>query len=203
MKVSELIAFFSTFTRLPVPINDVLEHILERGVRDRILLIEVEMDTGIVRGFLFQYERLRAYDGDAECAEIYYGEDQEPEWQRLVCCKELLHLLDNGDRATATREDVGKLISELVLPPTLQNISAAGIHSLDDQLGMFRALAVLFPMDARNELMESYQKGLLNDEDIAKLAQIPLKFVRFLMSDSWDRVHEILTRGAPSGPRRA
>jgi hypothetical protein len=126
MLVSDLISFFSDFTRLPVRIDDVVDHMVDHGVRDRITLIPVDIDTAILRGFLFQHEQLRAYGEPLECADIYFGIDQEPEWQRLVCCKELLHILDNEAQASASRAEVSRLIQEIVLPPTLQNLATNG-----------------------------------------------------------------------------
>lgn len=192
MRSGELIEFFSSFTKLQVGINEIADHIIASGIQDEIRFIGVELDVGILRGFLHRYTiRAKLYGDPIFRADIYYDRRQDLEWRRLVCCKELIHILDGPQHSTASREDAERLIERIVLP-TEVHAQLEYTLAIDDKLGLAKALAVLFPAGARELLIPKYKCGDMTDEDIARIAQIPLRFVRFVMLDTWEKILDML-----------
>jgi hypothetical protein len=111
-------------------------------------------------------------------------------WQRLVVCKELIHILDPDYALTNTRKDVANLIKRMALPIDLQALT--NNQELNDRFGQLQALAVLFPRAARNLLLEPYNAKKITSKEIAALAEIPVHYVAFLMSDEWEKIYSLL-----------
>jgi hypothetical protein len=65
------------------------------GVKDEIwFFADAELDPEIIRGPIEHWE-WSSPDGEVHrAADITYSARMENEWQRLVCCKEMLHILD-------------------------------------------------------------------------------------------------------------
>ena len=82
------------------------------------------------------------------------------------------------------------------LPPEMQNPTSDGFAANIDRVAEFRALAILLPWEARNILMPHYKAGSITADDIARLADIPRKYVGVVMSEVWDAVFPVL-RGLP------
>jgi hypothetical protein len=190
MSARDLIRFFSEFTTLPVQINDIVDHLVDSGCQDEICFIGVDFDINIVRGFIKRYIFRRVPYGDPVFhTDIYYDRRQGLDWRRIVCCKELIHILDNQQQATSSREDVAALIERIVLP---LEVRLDGLQVIEDRIGILKAIALLLPLAARELLLPRYKSGDLTDEEIAILACVPLRYVRVVMLDTWESLHEKL-----------
>jgi hypothetical protein len=66
--------------------------------------------------------------------------------------------------------------------------------ALVDKVGDLFAAAILLPMAAREALLPAYKDGTMSVWDIAKLAVMPPKYARIVMSDSWPAAYEKLLR---------
>lgn len=177
---------FSCHTVLPIKINDVRDHVLEAGVVDVIAFSEVSIDAGIIGGICRVYTEKPAYSSERTVAQIYFaGGLQLPE-RRMIVCKELLHLLDGHEETAQTREEVDRLIEEIVLPLDVRG----SLPSVSDHLGILRALTILLPRDSLDILRPKVAGGQLSAEDIAKIALIPESYVRVALSPAWERVVE-------------
>jgi hypothetical protein len=86
---------------LPIKIDEVAAKITERGFVDHILFNKIDDD--ILGGMLLKRKFgqsavfvdssiPRPYSQPREIANIVYSTAQPKEWQRLVACKELLHI---------------------------------------------------------------------------------------------------------------
>ncbi|MEQ1887163.1 MAG: hypothetical protein ABL967_19025 [Bryobacteraceae bacterium] len=187
--IKQLIAHFSDFTKLPVNISTVVEAIRESGVTDEINFFAPEIDGGIVRGFFHRRRILgKPYGDDVDITDIYYSNGSKAHWINLVCCKELMHLFDETPVLASTKEKVSTLITDIVVPSDI-SCSAPGIS---DHVTIFWALALLFPWDARELLIEPLKAGKLNTLDIAKMARLPHRYIGFLMSDNWARLYNTI-----------
>jgi hypothetical protein len=111
------------------------------------------------------------------------------EMERLVCCKEMLHILDPEFLKARTVETVDRLISEIILPPDVTNLMNDGAHTSLDRVGIWHAVAVLMPLAAVEILRPSLKAGKLSIERIAEIAELPLFAVAVAMSDSWPSLH--------------
>lgn len=183
----KIIENFSCFTILPVDIDDVRDFILNLGTVDRIIFHSVNSESAVLRGLLYHTKDKPPYfQGERVTANIAYCVDLPIDHQRIIACKELLHILDVGGQIAATRPSVSRLVTEIVLPQSLGN-DWAKLQKVtaSDKLGVLMALAVLLPRDAIAELRPFYEKGEIGIEEIATLAQLPEPYVAFAMTDEW------------------
>ena len=196
MKVRDLIEAFADHDHFPIKPQDISRLLMAAGIEEEIIFIEVDIDTSILRGFIVQTTEPRGiYDsnGNGNISKIYYGIGQSFEWQRLVCCKELLHILDDPLRRLSTQDQVTGLIKKMALPPQFQlgdDESEDGIQALFDRIGALQAVAVLFPMAVRELILPKYAEGLIADDEIVGIVGIPERYVRIVMSEFWPRIHK-------------
>lgn len=123
------------------------------------------------------------------------------EWQRVVVCKEMIHILDPDELLTSTAADMRSLIERIAMPLDLQ-LGYNG-HEVGDRLAEFQALAILLPKAARAILMPAFKSGNLSAQEIAQHAEIPVRYVDFIMSDEWDRRYRLLTEFYDQSARRS
>lgn len=196
MKVGELILKFLERTSVPVDVNEVIEELRVSGIKDEIWFFEIAgLDTEVLRGEIKHWSY--GIDKGDRCevtyvADISFASTQALDWQRLVSCKELLHLLDAPDHRVATPEDVERLIEKIVLPPDLQDPIRDGMHATTDRTMRIIALAVLFPVAAVRALKKPFDDGKITLERIANLVELPPPYVALAMSDEWEEIHDIL-----------
>lgn len=193
MSRSELIKKFATWTFGPIDIEDhVRPAFLGMGVKDKIWFWpDPKMNPAIIRGKIQHWEYKESEDGpDVRCADITYAEQMPNEWQRLVCCKEMLHLLD--ETGTNTREDIEHLIEKVILPPDLQDPFNDGAHAVTDRVAITFATAVLFPYAAREVFMAKHSAGKFPLPQIADLMEVPVRSAALVMSDVWVDIYPLL-----------
>lgn len=114
MKVKDLIYFFSTFSILPVEIEDIRDHLVEHGISHRIRLLPFDCDPKHLIGMFAHYGYKTPYGDEVIYCDISYCSRLPIEWQRLVCCKEMVHILDEPTLRTKSKEDLKHLIKRLV-----------------------------------------------------------------------------------------
>lgn len=181
---TDIFQFFACFTNLPIPIDVVRDQALEYGVADDIVFSEVQTDPDYLLGMHRLYKDERT--GKVTAHVFYSSAIQDESYRRLVCCKEILHVLDNDDATAKSRDAVSRLINQIVVPPS----SGITNSAKSDHNGMLWALMVLLPRDALSELRPHYENGDLSVEDIAILADIPEHYARFALSDIWTEIVE-------------
>jgi hypothetical protein len=189
-----LIGFFSSFTVVPIDPDDVKDQIIGYGVKDEISFIGVDLDARIIVGALHHYTRSPGvYADPIVCADIYYDRAQERRWRRVICVKELMHLLDRSSSMTATQTDCEKLLDDLtgIFEPSA-SFSLDALHAWHDHLMLYYAVTVLFPFDAREIYYPAYTNGLLSIEKIANDVDLPETLVRLVMSEGWTRIYETI-----------
>jgi hypothetical protein len=194
MKASELIKKFSESFKLPVEIDTVINFMRdEMGVTDEIYPFwDIEMDVGTLQGY-FHREEIPNGDSSYYITTIGYAKSGH-EMERLVACKELLHVLDPQKCRVASAEKVYALISKMALRADLIEPFSQKDHA-SDRVAALEALAVLFPLAARNYLLPFHNAGELSLAEIAELAELPESYVAYALSDAWPDIHEVLLRG--------
>jgi len=195
MNTSELISKFSARIELPIDVNDLLPVLQASGEETDIEFIGVELDPEILQGKIKVFHiRNTLYGEPKRCANIYYHRGHTTDWQRFICCKELLHLLDPSAATTSTPEDIAELARKIGLPQYMQDPMADGLDTNVDRLAEFRAASILLPYAAREVLMQPLSEDKLTLADIARMADIPRKYVGLVMSDYWPAIHSLFTR---------
>ncbi|MFO1118347.1 MAG: hypothetical protein U1E28_21970 [Beijerinckiaceae bacterium] len=194
MNVSSLIQIFASRTALPVDIEkDVLPELRKMGVSDEIYPFwDIELDPGTLQGYCHR-EEIPTQDGSYFMTTIGFAKDG-PEMERLVTCKELLHILDPKTCRVSSADKVYGLISKIALRADLiEPFSDQDDQS--DRVAVLEALAILFPMEARNALLPYFRNNELTLAQIAEYAELPPSYVKYALSDNWPRIHDVLIRG--------
>lgn len=194
MKVTDLIKAFSDQETLPVDVNEVLKCLQKNGHDDDIEFIGADLDPTILQGAIKVFHvRDGLYAAEARrFVNVYYHRGHSVDWQRMICCKEIIHMLDPPYAFTKDPAEIDRLAEKIGLPPEMQDPAADGLAANIDRLAEFRAAALLLPMAARNLLMEPYKDGRLKLADIARMADIPNRYAGFMMSDVWDKIYDML-----------
>ena len=188
MTVSKLIRDFSARTKLPVDVDDIVAELKSRGVKDDIWYYwDTELDPSVMGGHIKHY-KVPVGDLTRNVADITYGK-MGNEKERLVCGKELLHILDPERFKTNTEEGLDHLIEKMRMPPDVVDIVSDGVHALTDRFALTQALTVMFPLTARNALKPFYDSKKLSLLYIADLAELPPRYVGVIMSDAWDQIY--------------
>ena len=193
MKVSDLIGQFCTKTELPVDVNELLPLLSTNGHETDIKFVGVDLDPEVLQGKIkIWHDRDGIYSAEViRRANIYYHRGHGPDWQRFICCKELMHLLDPEGAHTATTEAINELAEQIGLPPYMQDPMAEGFATNVDRLAEFRAAAILLPLAARDLLMPKLHEDAITISAIAEMADIPRKYAAFVMSPGWERIHDM------------
>jgi hypothetical protein len=193
MRIHDLIDYFSPFTSGPIDPDDVAERLKLAGIRDRIHFVEVNIEVRILRGALHTYVYRDGLYADAEiCSDIYYSVNQSRAWKRLVCCKEILHILDNSVSQTRTLEDFEILIRGLCSTPVSGNFDE-GLQVWGDRLMVYYASAIVFPWRFRELLLEA---NLPHGTKLAPIAaqalDIPEQIANLVLSPQWSGLYEAI-----------
>jgi len=174
--------YFACFTRLPIAIDDIRDAILDYGIVDCIEFADPSMDSSTLYGIMYRFEDLAPPYTNRTVARIIYSEElSDLRMIRMVCCKELLHILDNGTAIAESGQEVNELIDNIVLPlePNLP------VPTISDYTGLVRALKVLLPRDALYYLRPKVERGELTVSEVAMLAEIPDSWARLALSEKW------------------
>jgi len=189
MSFGKLLAKFEAQLDLPVNLSGVAEWIKGQGIRDEIEFVGVDLDVSVIRGFLYRYRYHKGGWTDATyAAEIHYDREQPPEWINMVIAKELVHLMDRN--VCAKKEDFDQLVERLSLPLELKHMLEDPAFAAYDKFGDAFAAALLLPLAARELLMPAYKLGVITEKDIGEMAEMPVKYVRMVMSDVWEPLYE-------------
>lgn len=197
MDLFQVIRHFSAYEDVPIEPSEVKKFILSDGMDLVIRFLGVELDIEIVRGHLAQYVKPAApYGEDTNIADVYYATNQGTDWIRLVCVKEMTHVFDVEVARTSTKDDVETLIKRLALAPEFQDLQLdakeGGPKVLSDRLAVFYALAITFPWAARELILPKLKDNTLNEDDVARLVDLPLRYVRLVLSEQWDELYPLL-----------
>jgi len=190
MSIKRILAHFSAQTQIPVEIEAVANQVKAHGTLDTIVFLGVDVNEKRMKGAFFEYSRSPGVYAQPEFfAEIYYVSTMSLEWQRLVCCKELLHLLDKEPAKSGDEGQISDLISSLCSGDRLH--TEDDIQTFADRLMVYYAMAILLPYAVRERLLPDFRSGKISAETIAVWAKIPSVVVSIVMSDKWPAVHSL------------
>lgn len=176
---------FATQTVLPIKLAAIKTAILHTGEVHAIVRFPVDIDELVLHGMLRVFRDRPPYASeDRVMAQIAYYKGLDEEQVRLVCTKEMLHLLDHQVATAATQEQVAKLVEEITLPLE----AVASLPGLSDHTKLVNALCILVPRAARVILKEAFDAGRMSIEDVARVAKIPEPYARLVMNDLWENL---------------
>lgn len=175
---------------MPLEIEEMAQKLIEAGCQDDIVFFpDEEMDPTILRGVHYRYTvRNGVYSDPNFVTLIVYSPKLSMGWQRVVCCKELIHTCDDPVERTNTPEEVMGLIDKLLGPLSTENFGVADIMAAKDKLALYQALALLLPLSAREQALAS---GLPISK-IADWVKLPESLVEIVLDEEWPEIREAL-----------
>lgn len=182
----DIYQFFACLTKLPIRIDHIVEFIKDRGFADKIYFCEVDINPNILWAQLKVHRCVFPYGNEFIEYEIQYSKHLTEAQQRLACCKELLHILDQEGEMASTKEAVSLLIQQMSIPPQ----SGIALPAANDHTGIVRALLVLVPRDCLAEFKAAYDRGDLTSDEVAKATGIPVEYARITLQDFWQQLVE-------------
>lgn len=192
MSIKNLLNAFSGKEDLPINVNEIVDWVKQQGFQDEVEFVGVELDVGVIRGFLHRFTYHKTpYGNPVCCANIYYDKAQEPEWINIVCAKEVMHLAE-PKHFVSSKADLDNLIKRLAMPRSIKVLLEDPQYALSDKFGDAFAAAILLPMASRELLLAPYNDGAIDALDIARLAQIPTQYARMVMDENWPAIYNRL-----------
>lgn len=189
MYLKNLIKAVSAIDSMPIEVTDLSKEIVAAGCQDSIVFHPVDEDPGTFQGLFYQYiQHSGVYASPEFVTLIVFSKHLSLDWQRLVCCKELIHACDIGAEKTNTEEEVAALLEKVLGPLTSQDYGFADLMAAKDKLAIYQALALLFPPEARSQAVELVKATSDKDEAldrIARWSRIPRELIEFALADEW------------------
>ena len=171
-------------TRLPILLDDVRDQAAEYGEIGEFVFAAVDVSIETMQGMHLLYEEQVNGVAVKKALVAYSSEITDEAVRRMVCCKEILHSLDNNDISATSLAAVNELIDAIVVPPTLGITNS----TLSDHMGMLKALIVLLPRDALSEIRPRVEHGDISVEEVAQIAIIPDSYARLALSPVWGNI---------------
>ena len=174
MSISRLIRFFSTFSVLPIEIPVVVEQIIEEyDIVDDISIIPLDIPASELKGVHYRFlQRMEPpQTGFDRKVLIGFSRHLTVPWQRVVCCKELIHIMDGTPFRTTTRAGVDRLVPRLLSRSSIAPMGVADLGAIKDIIATYQALAVLFPEEMREHFASQFRAKKITIEKIASACQ--------------------------------
>lgn len=197
MLIKHLAKNFEGRVKLPIEIPEIRDAVIALGVQDEIVYCGEDMDPALCRGTFYQFTRKVApYAPPDLVSLIVYSSQLDIPWQRVVCCKETVHVLDKAEGRTNKPADVIALAEKLLGPLSNEDYGLADVMAATDRIALYQGLAILFPPSARLVALKKIEKAKTEEEtkaalvQIAQWASIPLPLVGLTLADGWPNLRE-------------
>lgn len=167
---------FSGAAEFPIKVKQVFSWIRENTDHKNIELHGVSRDHKSYRGaFRRRAISTRPYDPNPDIlTQILFGTDLTREWKRLVIVKEVTHVFDGPNACVETPEKLQSLIPSII---TTELKGAPFVPAINDHFGAFKAMAVLMPRSAREQLSEAVSNETRTVEEVAQYVRLPESYV--------------------------
>ena len=168
---------------MPIEISEIRNVVIGLKVQDNIIFSGEDMDPAFCKGAFYQFKRKTGVYSEPELVSlIVYSTHLTIPWQRMVCCKEIVHVLDKQESKTDNKAEVIALVDKLLGPLSSEDYGKADFSASTDRIALYQGLAILFPPAARSSALSIRNKTVA---DIAEWASIPESLVHFALDPDW------------------
>lgn len=195
MSISALIRHFEAMGSVPVDAQDVFTELLVHILDEKVSIHGVDLTQFALRGLHFRYHIPPIKDSvlmPERNVMVLYDTSQTIDWQRLTICKELVHVFDREPIWSQGREKIVRLASSLCNQPVPSKADETNLDVFFDRLGLYQALAILFPFSLREQLIEKYKSGILDINKVAEIVSLPPQYVNIVMTEHWPDLRETI-----------
>jgi hypothetical protein len=186
MMIKNIIEATSTISAMPIEVSEISQIIVANGYQDNIIMRAVDAKPEKLRGVCHQYTTSPGvYVPPSFVSLIVYNQNLSLEWQRVACCKELVHICEKGVEKTSTQEAVIGLIDKLVGHSSRDDYSLYDYMAVMDRLGLYVAVGLLFPSAAREQAVSAVNGGMRSVSEIAEWVCLPEALVALALRPEW------------------
>lgn len=172
-----------------VSVSEIRQAILDRGYAVAVDVYPVELDDKVSLGHvIIRDTKEDRYDEEGGLhASVRFDRELNTCWARFVCCKEMMHLFDDADERTDSREKFEKLLREIEASPL---DGSAALES--EYKAEWMALLILCPKPERDRYKAMFDANEIGPYDLALHFRIPARFVGRLLGEFYDNAYERL-----------
>lgn len=195
MNFEKLVRALEKRSDLPMEVTDIRAEIQKLGIQDEIIFHPADIDPEKLWGLMYQFKgteetqkftrQAGVYGEPIRCALIVYNKRLPTEWQRVVCAKEAIHLLDPQVERTASAEELVALVDKLLGPMATGDFGFADFVAAKDKLALYQALMLLVPNAARTEALEALAKGTRTIDQIHQWTAVPRILLDVVLAEKW------------------
>jgi hypothetical protein len=195
MSARKVSQHFDGVGKVPVDIKDVLKwinaHLMDEVINIHGIDISADsLNGGIVSQTMPQKPHPNSAVRPWKQHTIAYRTQLSMEMQRLVVCKEVLHVFEPPSVRTNDQLKVLALAEALMV----KNGGEPGegqAAALADNISKWNAVTVLFPFGYWEECFKAHKEGAMTLDEIADALEIPRSYVAVTMTDGWRAHREI------------
>jgi hypothetical protein len=189
--LKNIIGSLKSRTKLPIQVSEVAEAVIAAGCTDIIYFKGVEgEDPTHIHGAFWRYTRRPGLYADPEfIALIPYNSNDTVEWQRVTCCKEMVHLFDSDLERTDKAEEVIELLDRLLGRMATDDFGVVDLMAHKDKLALYVSLPLLLPKAALEQARKDVASSIRSVEQVASEAGMPIGLVRFMLNPEWDTLN--------------
>jgi len=192
--LTELIEQFRNRVELPIDVQEIADAITHLGFQDEIRFYDVEADPTRIRGVFDQFTYRPGVYADPQLVTLIPYNSSDPlEWQRVVCCKEMMHIFDSELEKTDTKDEIPDFLDKLLGPLSTDDFGVADFMAAKDKVALYQYLPLLLPKAALQVARKAVEDGLKTPEEIADWAKMPMNLVQLMLQKEWDTINGALT----------
>ncbi len=189
--LNKLIQSFANRKEVPVEVDEVRNAVIALGVQDKIVFHAAAADPAKISGAFYQFTRRSVVYGEPElCTLITFNSNLPVSMQRVVCCKEIIHIFDRDEERTNTLEHMTELASKLLGPMSTEDFGLSDLMATKDKIALYQSLPLLFPAAARNAAITAIASGRHSAETVAAQACLPLQLVKLMLTAEWPGISD-------------
>lgn len=183
MNYAALVSHLDRLDSVPITIDSVVAWLRSQGLFDGVEIHQFSFSTDSIHGMYFAEREIPTpYSSEGRLTTyVCVSSSISKDMQRLVTCKELMHIFDPAEDRVATRDDLEALITGLV-----GNSLGVNRRVDRDQHAVLMALCALIPPTHRRELQALVESEGRPINEIADLVVLPVPWVRMWLSSAAD-----------------
>jgi len=195
MSARKISQHFDGIGKVPVDIQDVLNWINAHLPDDVIRIHGIDVSPDMLRGGIVStHKHVEPLPGSAikpwREHLIAYSTQLTPEMQRLVVCKEILHVFEPATVQTNDSEKVLAL-AQALLPEEGAEPGIGAAAALADNISKWNALTVLFPYGYWEVCAKAFNEGTMTLAEISDSLELPSSYVAVTLKGNWPKLREI------------
>ncbi len=184
----QIVNEFSDKQDIPISLEDVQAAIIKTGAVSRFDILGVDTPHDALWGAYTEYSSSGAYSSPI-VGRVRYKKTLSFYWQRLVCCKEMLHSLDKHESfdargTTQTEDQIGRLIEHF----STDGDRADQLHAALDRFAVIPAIAILFPPTMVKNYRDQFESGDKSISQICDEVELPEEIVNVVLDRRWNPI---------------